>query len=317
MEDLNRYYLNLFRSDDWDLNNSIADIIQEYTCNSFLGINNYDDLIYKLKWPTEEEQQAFAEARADYSDMKPILLKGVIIDNQINDSTGKRCLHVVGANQFEYHEVTDASWLLHLRKVTRGVVCSLHVYTFRNDFIYSIPLENLRPGTRVILSLVNFRVASEESKTIIAYCTDVILDDPTCELTNYEFVDGDYRLHGASDFLNIYKALRDKIMAEREKDTIGDPNSSSSNEGCYIATAVYGSYDCPEVWTLRRFRDNILAKVLFGQLFIKAYYAISPTLVKWFGKTRWFQNLWKMFLDKLVSLLQHNGIASDRYEDNL
>ena len=28
--------------------------------------------------------------------------------------------------------------------------------------------------------------------------------------------------------------------------------SSSSGRGCYVATAVYGSYDCPEVWTLRR-----------------------------------------------------------------
>ncbi|MDR0918559.1 MAG: hypothetical protein LBM93_04840 [Oscillospiraceae bacterium] len=41
----------------------------------------------------------------------------------------------------------------------------------------------------------------------------------------------------------------------------GSNNASNSpNSGrCYIATAVYGSYDCPEVWTLRRFRDYILA----------------------------------------------------------
>ena len=30
--------------------------------------------------------------------------------------------------------------------------------------------------------------------------------------------------------------------------------------GCYVATAVYGSYDCPEIWTLRRFRDKVLAR---------------------------------------------------------
>lgn len=28
-------------------------------------------------------------------------------------------------------------------------------------------------------------------------------------------------------------------------------SSNKDSEGCYIATAVYGSYDCPEVWTLR------------------------------------------------------------------
>ena len=32
--------------------------------------------------------------------------------------------------------------------------------------------------------------------------------------------------------------------------------------GCYVATCVYGSYDCPQVWTLRRFRDNTLAETM-------------------------------------------------------
>ena len=45
----------------------------------------------------------------------------------------------------------------------------------------------------------------------------------------------------------------------------GDVLSSKSTDfdktgGCYVATAVYGSYDCPQVWTLRRYRDDILAK---------------------------------------------------------
>ena len=55
-------------------------------------------------------------------------------------------------------------------------------------------------------------------------------------------------------------------------------------KGCYIATCVYGSYDCPEVWALRRFRDETLENNRAGRLFISLYYAISPTLVKLFGK---------------------------------
>ena len=38
--------------------------------------------------------------------------------------------------------------------------------------------------------------------------------------------------------------------------------------GCYVATAVYGSYDCPQVWTLRRFRDYTLAGSWYGRTFI-------------------------------------------------
>lgn len=59
---------------------------------------------------------------------------------------------------------------------------------------------------------------------------------------------------------------------------------AEQKSGCYIATAVYGSYDCPEVWTLRRFRDNTLDRTWYGRAFIRAYYAVSPTLVRWFGQ---------------------------------
>lgn len=85
--------------------------------------------------------------------------------------------------------------------------------------------------------------------------------------------------------------------------------------GCYVATAVYGSYDCPEVWTLRRFRDYSLASTLFGRLFIMLYYAISPTLVKLFGDTKWFKRMWKSTLDKMVENLKQKGYESTPYED--
>ena len=85
--------------------------------------------------------------------------------------------------------------------------------------------------------------------------------------------------------------------------------------GCYVATAVYGSYDCPEVWTLRRFRDNVLAETWYGRLFIKLYYALSPTAVKLFGDADWFQNFWRGKLDSMVSNLQAEGFESTPYQD--
>ena len=92
-------------------------------------------------------------------------------------------------------------------------------------------------------------------------------------------------------------------------------NNTDNSGGCYVATCVYGSYDCPQVWTLRRFRDNTLAETMLGRTFIRTYYAISPTLVKWFGDTAWFKRMWKGTLDRMVSKLQDNGIESTPYED--
>ena len=89
----------------------------------------------------------------------------------------------------------------------------------------------------------------------------------------------------------------------------------SDSQGCYVATCVYGSYDCPQVWTLRRFRDNTLAKSVFGRAFIRFYYAVSPTIVKWFGQTSWFKRMWQGTLDKLVQKLNAQGVESTPYQD--
>ena len=88
-----------------------------------------------------------------------------------------------------------------------------------------------------------------------------------------------------------------------------------SSDGCYVATCVYGSYDCPQVWTLRRFRDNTLGRSFGGRTFIRLYYAVSPTVVRWFGKCNWFKKLWKIPLDGFVRRLQNNGVESTPYKD--
>ena len=107
----------------------------------------------------------------------------------------------------------------------------------------------------------------------------------------------------------------DKTKPQQLGYQTGPANTTSSRRGCYVATCVYGSYDCPQVWTLRRFRDDTLATTWYGRMFIRSYYAISPSLVKWFGHTEWFKKLWKNKLDKLINKLQVKGFASTPYED--
>ncbi|MBQ3079852.1 MAG: hypothetical protein IJC48_07645 [Clostridia bacterium] len=93
------------------------------------------------------------------------------------------------------------------------------------------------------------------------------------------------------------------------------PAQSQKSGGCYVATCVYGSYDCPQVWTLRRYRDNLLAKTWYGRAFIRTYYAVSPTLVRWFGHTEWFRTMCKPHLDHMVSKLNTNGFEDTPYRD--
>ncbi len=53
-----------------------------------------------------------------------------------------------------------------------------------------------------------------------------------------------------------------------------------AKKGCFIATAVYESEYSEEVVILRNFRDEILMSNVFGRLFIKLYYSLSPSVAK-------------------------------------
>lgn len=109
--------------------------------------------------------------------------------------------------------------------------------------------------------------------------------------------------------------VRDKIISTIADNKINHKTAPKKDDGCYIATAVYGSYDCPQVWTLRRFRDTVLKQNVFGKAFVKIYYKTSPTLVKAFGNYKWFNSLWMNILDKFVCQLKRKGYSDKPYQD--
>ena len=80
-----------------------------------------------------------------------------------------------------------------------------------------------------------------------------------------------------------------------------DPSLKVSK--CYIATAVYGSYDAPEVLILRRFRDEVLSKSMPGRAFIRSYYAVSPPVARRLENAGQMNRLVRRMLDKIVHRL--------------
>ena len=79
---------------------------------------------------------------------------------------------------------------------------------------------------------------------------------------------------------------------------------SRKKSGCYIATAVYGSYDCPQVLVLRRYRDEKLLKSKLGKLFVSLYYKCSPLIAKKLSKTKRLNFFVKKILDIIVKNLR-------------
>ena len=80
----------------------------------------------------------------------------------------------------------------------------------------------------------------------------------------------------------------------------------AKKEGCYIATAVYGSYDAPEVITLRRFRDETLRYSAFGRWLIRTYYRLSPPVAEKLKNAKRINAFVRSILDRWVERLNRN-----------
>ena len=95
-----------------------------------------------------------------------------------------------------------------------------------------------------------------------------------------------------------------KKIGESNRSAFGDINHDNNTDACYIATCVYGSYDCPEVLVLRRYRDNVLKRTIYGRIFIRIYYAVSPHIVRIFGRFNWFHSIFKSILNRIISRIE-------------
>lgn len=67
---------------------------------------------------------------------------------------------------------------------------------------------------------------------------------------------------------------------------------------CFIATAVYGDYDAPEVMILRHFRDEKLLSNQVGKQFVKMYYRYSPPIADYLQSKPKLAKIVRFCLDK-------------------
>lgn len=296
-----RQKYNYDREHDWmfwlEVNGEIA---EKHCCRGYL-FTSYEELIYDLEYPTQGHTEDFQAANYSKDGYIPILLRGVVIDNALDDN-GKRYLQIISTKKVGN---IDPERILFLRDVSIGQHTLLAWELYSNRTSYTIgDLHHIRPGTKVILAASYLSVYSQNRNWIKVQFADIAPDLDT----EYTFVDQNYRIHQSElEYLTLYKQI-----ASTKKPA---PKTETNNSGCYIATAVYHSYDCPEVWTLRRYRDSVLSSTWYGRLFIKTYYRISPTIVKWLGDKGWFTSIWKKILDPIVKKLQDVGFESTRYTD--
>jgi len=83
-------------------------------------------------------------------------------------------------------------------------------------------------------------------------------------------------------------------------------NHKSDSKGCYIATACYGDYEAKEVKLFRNYRDDVLSNSIWGRLFIKIYYFISPKLAHYLEKNKRLNNFIRVeLLDRIYNKINN------------
>ena len=95
-----------------------------------------------------------------------------------------------------------------------------------------------------------------------------------------------------------------------EAETLTNENGDSLNgeiiakvpalEGCFIATAAYGSYLDSHVWVLRQFRDNVLLESTLGRWFVAEYYRNSPPIAAYIAQHESLQAITRLLLTPLI-----------------
>lgn len=109
----------------------------------------------------------------------------------------------------------------------------------------------------------------------------------------------------SDDNITTYRKITDDNVVVNKEPTCYSKTPSPKNEGCYIATMVYGDYEHPQVLILRKYRDDVLLKSYIGRLFVKVYYLTSPKFVRLLRNHKRINILIRSLLNRYIHLINN------------
>lgn len=201
---------------------------------------------------------------------------------------------------------------------------TIHLYAKTAEGVYSILLKS--PDSSGLFSAIEAKLL--ESMTFKPLAADPpVYRTGSAELPDTagfqtdigRFVDGLYMFDKQANH-PIQNLLRDKLPDKsREIGAIGgefepipaDPTKlkgfqtrPAPQQGCFIATAAYGSYDHPDVMAFRGFRDRCLDRTAPGQWLIRQYYRYSPPAAQWLVRHPLCRKMVRSLLQSLARLIK-------------
>lgn len=103
---------------------------------------------------------------------------------------------------------------------------------------------------------------------------------------------------------DVYRAeMQEAYDDDNYSSRYSSNKSNQSSDGCFIATAAYGSDLDIHVVVLRNFRDNYLNKNFAGRLFINAYYRVSPPVAEVIRNSDRLKSVTRYLLKPLITVI--------------
>ncbi len=141
------------------------------------------------------------------------------------------------------------------------------------------PLETIEKKPVKVGNVTSYTLMGLQNKTTYRVWV-VAVKQPLLHVT-INALDGASSPNMSGDSAEATKALGVAIQSVESNSEVGIPEvivafPELPNEGCFIATAAYGSYSAAQVKTLRDFRDHYLLTNTPGRAFVRWYYANSP-----------------------------------------
>jgi len=96
----------------------------------------------------------------------------------------------------------------------------------------------------------------------------------------------------------VEHARFDQVVKAAHNNRPVPPAPIARDRRCFIASAVYGESDL-RTEELRQFRDEVLARVVMGRMFIATYYATSPWVARCINRYEWLKPVVGWILDRV------------------
>jgi len=93
-----------------------------------------------------------------------------------------------------------------------------------------------------------------------------------------------------------------------EGNTLEFTTGTPPSQGCFIATAAYGTPAAEQIDVLREFRDSVLLESIAGSQFVALYYQLSPPVADFISESSFLRTLVReLLVDPIVWVVEATG----------